>query len=74
MGTEPLRLVCAAFFLHYLGAGLLPDGGESWSESDRWPMWTAAVLTVASAMASTVASAVAVPLLGLTAQRPGEDR
>ncbi|MET8046539.1 hypothetical protein ABZU75_02985 [Streptosporangium sp. NPDC005286] len=70
MGTEPLRLVCAAFFLHYLGVGLLPDGGESWLENNQWLMWTAAVLTVASA----VASAVAVPLFSLTARRPGEDR
>lgn len=77
MDTEPPRVlstvdmtvllvVCAAFFLHYLGVALMPDGAESWSETNQWLTWTAAVLTVASA--------VAVPLLSLTAQRPGQDR
>ncbi|MEV4182767.1 hypothetical protein AB0J28_15150 [Streptosporangium canum] len=77
MDTEPPRVlstvdmtvflvVCAAFFLHYLGVGLLPDGAEPWSETNQWLMWTAAV--------PTVAGAVAVPSLSLTAQRPGQDR
>ncbi|MGW3366932.1 hypothetical protein ACWDOR_28755 [Streptosporangium canum] len=77
MDTEPPRVlptvdmtvflvVCAAFFLHYLGVGLLPGGVESWLETNQWPMWTAALLTVAGA--------VAVPSLSLTAQRPGQDR
>ncbi|WP_406312597.1 hypothetical protein OHA77_29105 [Streptosporangium sp. NBC_01639] len=72
MDTEPLRmlpavdmtvflLVCAAFLRHRPGAGLLPDGANN-----RWPTWTAAVLTTAGA--------AAVPPLSLTAQRPGEDR
>ncbi|WP_329086303.1 MULTISPECIES: hypothetical protein [unclassified Streptosporangium] len=77
MDTEALRVpltvtmtvflvVCAAFFLHHLGAGLMPDGVESWSESGRWLMWTATALIVASAPAG--------PPLSLTTPRPGEDR
>jgi hypothetical protein len=58
-------LVCAAFFLHYLSVGRLPDGMESWVENNQWPMWMAAALTVASAPA--------VPPLSLTPRRPGED-
>ncbi|WP_020667674.1 hypothetical protein [Amycolatopsis nigrescens] len=55
-------LVCVAFLLHHLGVGLYPDGMDSWLESNQWLMWTAAALTVASA------------LLGLVTQRPGADR
>jgi hypothetical protein len=48
-------VACAAFFLHYLGAGLMSDGVESWSENDRWLMWTATTLIVASALAGPAA-------------------
>ncbi|MEV6868587.1 hypothetical protein AB0M44_47400 [Streptosporangium subroseum] len=48
-------VVCAAFFLHYLGTGLMSDGVESWSENDQWLMWTATTLIVASALAGPAA-------------------
>jgi hypothetical protein len=60
MDTEALRIpltvgmtgaVRAAFFPRHLGAGLMPDGVESWPENDRWPGWTATALTMASAPA-----------------------
>ncbi|MBK1789393.1 hypothetical protein [Prauserella cavernicola] len=68
MDTRPLRilltanmvvflLICVTFLIHYLGVGVFPDGMESWLESNRWLMWTAAALAAASA--------ATVPLLSL---------
>ncbi|WP_432747706.1 hypothetical protein [Streptomyces sp. JH002] len=39
---------------------------ESRLENNRWPLWTAAALTVPAALAF--------PLLGQITPRPGEDR
>ncbi len=72
MDTRPLRilltanmvvflLVCAVFFLHYLGVGPYPDDMESWLESNEWLMWTAAALAVPSALA--------IPLLSVRTRR-----
>ncbi|GHD03715.1 hypothetical protein GCM10010313_19050 [Streptomyces violarus] len=72
MDTRPLRillttntavfiLVCVVFLVHYLGVGLYPDDMESWLENNQWLMWTA--------MALTVASASAIPLLSVRTQR-----
>ncbi|WP_328409950.1 hypothetical protein OG542_09665 [Streptomyces violaceus] len=71
MDTRPLRilltantaafiLVCVVFLVHHLGVGLYPDDMESWLENNQWLMWTAAVLTVASASA--------IPLLSVRTQ------
>ncbi|MCU4749546.1 hypothetical protein [Streptomyces sp. G-5] len=65
-GMTVLVVVCAVSFLHALDPGLYPDGMESWLENNRWPMWTAAALTVPAAPAF--------PLLGRITPRPGEDR
>lgn len=54
-------LVCMAFFIHYLGVGLFPDGMESWFDDNRWVMWAAVVLTATSAPA--------IPLLSLKTHR-----
>ncbi|MEU3271405.1 hypothetical protein ABZ639_11195 [Saccharomonospora sp. NPDC006951] len=62
MDIRPLRIllvanmitflvVCAAFLLHVLGAGVYPDGVESWMAGNQWLMWTAAGVAVASALA-----------------------
>jgi hypothetical protein len=72
MDTRPLRilltvnmvvflLVCAVFFVHHLGLGLYPDDTESWLENNQWLMWTAAALTVSSALA--------IPLLSVRTPR-----
>lgn len=50
-------LVCVAFLLHRLGAGLFPDALESWLEDNGWLMWTAAGIAVVSALT--------IPLLSL---------
>lgn len=54
--------VCVAFLPHYLDVGLYPDGMEVWLGDNQWLMWTAAVLSVSSALA--------VPLL----RQPGARR
>ncbi|MFV2173092.1 hypothetical protein ACFHW2_24585 [Actinomadura sp. LOL_016] len=54
-------LVCVAFLVHRLGAGLFPDGMGSWFEDNRWVMWAAMVLTGTSALA--------IPLLSLKTHR-----
>ncbi|MCT2592893.1 hypothetical protein LHJ74_23760 [Streptomyces sp. N2-109] len=77
MDTRPLRtlmmanmavclLACAAFFLHYLGVGLYPDGMELWFQHNQWLVWTAAALTVVSALV--------IPVLSLFTQQSGDDR
>ncbi|MFC7585065.1 hypothetical protein ACFQYP_16000 [Nonomuraea antimicrobica] len=64
--TAVLLLVCVAFLLHHLDAGLLPDGMESWMARNQWLMWTAAVITVASAPA--------IPLLSPRLHPSADDR
>ncbi len=63
---EPSLLVCAAFFVHCLGVGFYPDGMELWSQNNQLLTWTAAALTMVTALAT--------PVLGLLTQRPGGDR
>lgn len=77
MDTRPLRIlltantavflvICAVFLVHYVGAGVFPDGMDSWLEDHRWLMWTAAALAVASALT--------LPLLRVTSRQRGGDR
>ncbi|MFG2023238.1 hypothetical protein [Streptomyces sp. NPDC048825] len=72
MDTRPLRillaantpvflLVCAVYLLHHLDVGLYRDDMASWLENNQWLMWTAAALTVPSALA--------IPLLSVKTQR-----
>ncbi|MDT0268378.1 hypothetical protein RM844_19015 [Streptomyces sp. DSM 44915] len=58
-------LVCVAFLVHHVGAGLYPDDLASWLEENAWLMWTAVVLTLANA--------VVLPVLWLAAES-GERR
>ncbi|GAA4531009.1 hypothetical protein [Amycolatopsis samaneae] len=59
-------LVCVVFLLHHAGLGLYPDRMESWLDGNSWLMWTAAALTVGSALA--------IPPLALLNRHPDDDR
>ncbi|ASR34509.1 hypothetical protein BAY61_05340 [Prauserella marina] len=72
MDVRPLRIllvanmitflvVCVAFLVHVLGAGVYPDGVESWMDDNQWLMWTAAGVAVASALAVALLDPIVAP-------------